>query len=91
MLGQGRLRQDGTRTRQRHDGALRGSEFSPPDLRLPEIVHQLGLVLFVYTLGLSAGPGFFASFRRRGLRDNGFGLAILLASAATAWALAQRG
>ncbi len=57
-----------------------------PELRLPEIVHQLGLVLFVYTLGLSSGPGFFASFRRRGLRDNGFGLAILLASAATAWA-----
>lgn len=57
-----------------------------PELRLPEIVHQLGLVLFVYTLGLSSGPGFFASFRRRGLRDNGFGLAMLLAAAATAWA-----
>ena len=35
-----------------------------PDLKLPEIVYLLGLVLFVYTIGLSSGPGFFASFRR---------------------------
>lgn len=41
-----------------------------PDLKLPEIVYLLGLVLFVYTIGLSSGPGFFASFRRKGLRDN---------------------
>jgi putative transport protein len=41
-----------------------------PDLELPEIVYQLGLVMFVYSLGLSSGPGFFASFRRKGLRDN---------------------
>ncbi|GAB4120070.1 MAG: aspartate:alanine exchanger family transporter [Roseiflexaceae bacterium] len=41
-----------------------------PDLKLPEVVYQLGVVLFVYTVGLSSGPGFFASFRRKGLRDN---------------------
>ncbi|MEW6745174.1 MAG: TrkA C-terminal domain-containing protein [Planctomycetota bacterium] len=41
-----------------------------PDLKLPEIVYLLGLVLTVYTIGLSSGPGFFASFRRKGLRDN---------------------
>lgn len=41
-----------------------------PDLKLPEIVYTLGLVLFVYTIGLSSGPAFFASFRRKGLRDN---------------------
>lgn len=41
-----------------------------PDLKLPEIIYVLGLVLFVYTIGLSSGPGFFASFRRKGLRDN---------------------
>jgi putative transport protein len=38
------------------------------ELRLPEIVYLLGLVLFVYTIGLSSGPGFFASFRRKGLQ-----------------------
>lgn len=30
-----------------------------PDLKLLEIVSQLGLVLFVYTVGLASGPGFF--------------------------------
>lgn len=41
-----------------------------PDLKLPEIIYTLGLVLFVYTIGLTSGPGFFASLHRRGLRDN---------------------
>lgn len=35
-----------------------------PDLKLPEIVFTLGLVLFVYTTGLSSGPGFFSSLNR---------------------------
>jgi putative transport protein len=49
-----------------------------PELKLPEIVHLLGLVLFVYSLGLAGGPGFIASFRRRGLRDNVFISGMLL-------------
>ncbi|MEP6986864.1 MAG: TrkA C-terminal domain-containing protein, partial [Chloroflexota bacterium] len=40
------------------------------NLKLPEIIYQLGLVLFVYTIGLSSGPSFFASLRRKGLRYN---------------------
>jgi putative transport protein len=54
-----------------------------PDLRLPELVYQLGLVLFVYTIGLANGPTFFASFRRQGMRDSLF-VAALLTSAAVA-------
>lgn len=53
-----------------------------PDLRLPEIVQSLGLVLFVYGIGLSSGPAFFASFRRRGLRDNGLALGVVAVAAA---------
>jgi len=41
-----------------------------PDLKLPEAVYQLGLVLFVYTIGLSSGGIFFASLGKRGLRFN---------------------
>ncbi len=41
-----------------------------PDLQLPEIIYLLGLILFVYTIGLNSGAGFFASLRRKGLRDN---------------------
>ena len=39
-------------------------------LTLPPLVVTLGLVLFVYSVGLASGPGFFASFSRNGLRDN---------------------
>lgn len=49
-----------------------------PGLRLPEIVYLLGLVLSVYTIGLSSGPSFFASFKRKGLRDNLLVLTVIL-------------
>lgn len=53
-----------------------------PNLKLPETVYQLGLVLFVYTIGLSSGPGFFASLQRKGLRDNLLVLGVLLLATA---------
>ncbi len=59
-----------------------------PSLRLPDLVYQLGLVIFVYTVGLASGPGFFASFGRRGLRDNLLVLASLLFAAGVTTALA---
>ncbi|MGB9632887.1 MAG: aspartate:alanine exchanger family transporter [Chloroflexaceae bacterium] len=53
-----------------------------PNLKLPDTVYQLGLVLFVYTVGLSSGPGFFASLQRKGLRDNLLVLGVLLLATA---------
>jgi putative transport protein len=41
-----------------------------PRLKLPDAFYLLGLVIFVYTVGLSSGPTFFRSLRRQGLRDN---------------------
>src|SRR5271168_3286689 len=35
-----------------------------------EYMRDFALVLFVYTLGLQMGPGFFASLRAEGLRLN---------------------
>lgn len=58
-------------------------------LALPQIVYLLGLVLFVYTIGLSSGPGFFRALRARGLRDNLFALGILLTGAGLAVAAAK--
>lgn len=55
-----------------------------PEVRLPEVVYQLGLVLFVYTIGLGSGSIFFASFGPRGLRYNGLVvLGLLLAALLT--------
>ncbi len=49
-----------------------------PRLSLPSFIYLFGLVLFVYTIGLSGGPSFFASFKRQGLRDNVLVFGILL-------------
>lgn len=49
-----------------------------PALQIPDEFLNLGLVLFVYTIGLSNGPGFFAKFRREGLRDVLFIIGSLL-------------
>ena len=50
-------------------------------LQLPEIVQRFGLVLFVYTVGVASGPGFIASFKRRGLRDAAFTIGLLTLAA----------
>lgn len=55
-----------------------------PSLHLPEIVRSFGLVLFVYAIGVASGPGFFASLRRRGLRDSAWTVALLAGAAALA-------
>jgi putative transport protein len=41
-----------------------------PELALPEVIYLLGLVLFVYTIGLASGSIFFGSLRRKGLHYN---------------------
>lgn len=33
---------------------------------IPPVIGTLGLVLFIYTIGMQAGPGFFDSFRKQG-------------------------
>jgi len=53
-------------------------------LVLPEHIYVIGLVLFVYAIGLQSGPGFFASFRLRGLRINGVAALILAMGAVLA-------
>jgi putative transport protein len=54
--------------------------YALPGVELPDFVPQLGLVLFVYTVGIASGPGFFSSLKLRGLRDNALVLGVLLAS-----------
>jgi putative transport protein len=35
-------------------------------MTMPPIIGKLGLILFIYTIGMQAGPGFFESFRQQG-------------------------
>jgi putative transport protein len=52
-----------------------------PDMALPDIIYILGLVLFVYTIGLRSGASFFSSFKKSGIRDNLLVTAILVLAA----------
>src|SRR5512146_1548935 len=60
-----------------------------PRLKLPDVIFNLGAVLFVYTLGLAGGPGFVASFRSKdpntnGVRDSLFVIGMLIFAAVVA-------
>ncbi|HVP38568.1 MAG TPA: aspartate:alanine exchanger family transporter [Candidatus Saccharimonadales bacterium] len=60
-----------------------------PSVALPDYVYIIGLVLFVYAVGLQAGPGFFASFGQRGLKINLMSTLVLLGAAGAAVAVSR--
>lgn len=52
-----------------------------PAFNAPDILFKLGLVFFVYSIGLSSGPAFFLSFKNNSWRDIGFVMIMLFLSA----------
>jgi len=54
------------------------------DYNVPNIIFELGLVFFVYSVGLSSGPAFFKSFKKNGIRDIAFVITMLMVSALVA-------
>ena len=61
-------------------GILFATISKPVDSHILAFVKEFGLVLFVFTIGLSLGPGFFASLRAEGLRLNLFAAVLVLAT-----------
>lgn len=59
------------------------------DKTILEFVRDFGLILFVFTIGLQLGPGFFASFRQQGLKLNLLAAGIVLSGAATTLVMAS--
>ncbi len=51
------------------------------DAHTLHFVQEFGLILFVYTIGIQVGPGFFASLRQSGLKFNGLAVLIVLLGA----------
>lgn len=45
-------------------------------------IKEFGLILFVFSIGLQVGPGFFSSFKEGGLKMVGCGVAVVLIGAA---------
>lgn len=56
-------------------------------LQIPNIILTLGLSIFVYTIGLSSGSAFFATFKRRGFKDFTFVFVMLIFSSALTFGL----
>jgi putative transport protein len=54
------------------------------DHAILDFVREFGLILFVFTIGLQLGPGFFASLRKEGLQLNVLAACIVLGGGAIA-------
>jgi putative transport protein len=54
-----------------------------------EFVREFGLILFVFTIGLQLGPGFFASLRQQGLKLNLLAASVVLMGVGIALGLAR--
>lgn len=50
------------------------------DAHTLHFIQEFGLILFVYTIGIQVGPGFFASLRHSGLKLNAFAALIVALS-----------
>lgn len=56
-------------------GILMGHFGYTVDHDVLHFVREFGLILFIFSIGLQVGPGFFASFKKGGMTLNG--LAVL--------------
>ena len=57
------------------------------DPMVESFAKDLGLILFVYSIGLQVGPGFFSSFGKGGLRLNMLAASIVLLGCVTAYVI----
>jgi putative transport protein len=63
-------------------GILVGHFGQDVDHHTLEFVKEFGLILFVFTIGLQLGPGFFAALRQQGVKMNALAAAIVVLGAA---------
>lgn len=59
------------------------------DTHTLHFIQEFGLILFVYTIGIQVGPGFFASLRESGLKLNALAMLIVLLGAIVVIAIYQ--
>src|SRR3954468_11759953 len=64
-------------------GILVGHFGEEIDHHMLDFVKEFGLILFVFTIGLQLGPGFFAALRQQGLKMNALSAAIVILGAIT--------
>ena len=57
------------------------------DSETSHFVKEFGLILFIYSIGIQVGPGFFSSFRKGGVTLNLLASGIILLGSVTAYAI----
>ena len=67
-----------------HWTSVAGLHLAPEML---EFVREFGLIIFVFTIGIQVGPGFFASLQKAGLQFNLIAASIVILGVATTLAL----
>ena len=65
-------------------GILVGHFGKPVEAATLHFVKEFGLILFVFTMGLQLGPGFFASLRRQGIKLNILAAVVVVLGAVAA-------
>jgi len=55
------------------------------DSTTSHFVKEFGLILFIYSIGLQVGPGFFSSLKKGGIKLNLLAIVIVLLAALTAY------
>lgn len=70
-------------------GIAVGAITNPVDHGTLEFVKELGLIFFVFCIGLQLGPGFFASLRDAGLRLNALAAGVVVLGTLTSVLLAR--
>ena len=66
-------------------GIVMGHFCLVPDATVLGFMKDFGLILFVYSIGLQVGPGFFSSFKNGGVKLNLLAVGLVLCSALTAF------
>ncbi|MCQ2325801.1 MAG: transporter, partial [Paludibacteraceae bacterium] len=59
----------------------------PTDALVMDVLKNLGLIFFIYSVGLQVGPSFFSSFKHGGLKLNALAVLIALLGTGTTIAL----
>ena len=68
-------------------GILMGHLGFSADLDVLHFVKEFGLILFVFSIGLQVGPGFFHSFKSGGVKMNLLAAMCVLLAGAVTWAI----
>jgi putative transport protein len=68
-------------------GILMGHLGLKADLNVLHFVKEFGLILFVFSIGLQVGPGFFHSFKSGGVKMNLLAVMNILLAVAVTWAI----